>query len=79
MIIKKVYRVFDNLFFCREDAEAILSGWEHKEKVYVQFAVLEESQQRELIVGGVNYGIPAEEVTVYTNKKNALQDLTECC
>ncbi|MBN8202629.1 hypothetical protein LG291_25665 (plasmid) [Cytobacillus firmus] len=78
MIIKKVYRVFDNLFFCRKDAEAILSGWEHKENVYVQYAVLEESKA-ELIVGGVNYGIPAEEVTVYTNEKNALQDLTEDC
>lgn len=78
MIIKKFYRVFDNLLFCREDAEAILSGWEHKEKVHVQYAVLEESK-RELIVCGVNYGIPAEEVAVYTNEKNTLQDLTEDC
>ncbi|MBG9587614.1 hypothetical protein [Cytobacillus firmus] len=77
MIIKKVFRVFDNLFFSREDAEAILSGWEHKEKLYVQYAVLEESKI-ELIAEGVNYGIPAEEVTVYSNEKDALHDLKEC-
>ncbi|KAF0817593.1 hypothetical protein KIS4809_3646 [Bacillus sp. ZZV12-4809] len=68
MITKKFYRVFDNLFFCRKATEAIQSGWEIKEKIYVKYEVFEESKA-ELIVGGLNYGIPADEVTVYINEK----------
>jgi hypothetical protein len=37
--VKKMYRVFDELHTTKEEANKVLRGWEHKEKVTVVYAV----------------------------------------
>jgi hypothetical protein len=38
-IVKKMYRVFDELHATKEEANKVLRGWEHKERVYEVYAV----------------------------------------
>jgi len=47
IIVKKMYRVFDELHATKAGAEAVLKGWEHKEKIYPVFAVGHESDLTE--------------------------------
>lgn len=37
--VKKMYRVFDELTNTMEEAQTILNGWEHKEKIREVYAV----------------------------------------
>jgi hypothetical protein len=30
---KRMFRVFDDMYHCLDDAEKVLKGWEHKEKI----------------------------------------------
>lgn len=38
-IVKRMFRVFDELHFTYTEAQQVLSGWEHKEKITEVFAV----------------------------------------
>jgi hypothetical protein len=38
-MIKKMYRVFNELHTNKKDAQNVLSGWEHKEKITEVYAI----------------------------------------
>lgn len=42
-VVVKYYRVFDQAFKQKERALEILEGWEHKEKMYEIFVVLDQT------------------------------------
>jgi len=41
MMIKKMYRVFNELHATLEEATKVLNGWEHKEKITEVYAVVD--------------------------------------
>ena len=50
MMVKKMYRVFDELHSDLDLAKGVLKGWEHKEKITEVYAVAQESVIDNLIV-----------------------------
>ena len=50
MMVKKMYRVFDELHADVEVAQGVLRGWEHKERITEVYAVGAESVVDNLIV-----------------------------
>lgn len=45
MIIVKGYRAFDDVYEKESDALASLKGWEHKERMYEMFCLLDSDAQ----------------------------------
>lgn len=75
-VVKKVYRVFDSLFFNRKDVQAILTRLEHKERAYVYYALL-TNDAKESFLDGINHGIAANDAKLFTDRNEALKELKE--
>lgn len=45
MMIRKMYRVFDELHATEEKALEVLAGWEHKEKINELYAIGDDLNQ----------------------------------
>lgn len=74
MKIEKVYHVFESLFLEKKGAEALLEGWEHKERIKVKYAIITEEDEQQ-IIDGVNHGYTFSEVSTFDTKEHALDEL----
>ncbi|WP_078557042.1 hypothetical protein [Bacillus alkalicellulosilyticus] len=74
--VKKIYRIFDSVFFTKRDAKVIQEGWEHKEKIYTLWAIVEHPA-KETKLDGINYGIPVSEVDLFVSKEAAIEELKD--
>ena len=73
-MILKVFRAFDNLFSEKENADILLDGWEHKERVTEHFIITEEAIE-EVIIEGVNHGFSATDYKLFKTQEEAHEEL----
>lgn len=70
-MMKKMYRVFDELHSNKEEAQNVLKGWEHKEKITEVYAVGYEWQVDNYIVTDL------QGIYLAKTEEEALEELAE--
>ena len=72
--ILTTFRVFDTIFTDVREARELLKGWEHKEKIYTMYMVIESD---DIDLHEFKKGIQAEEIRGVEFYKN-IEDAREC-